>query len=99
MSMGCGEPAAREDLPLLCEDVEPCTSDDECTVVNADPCCALAQIAVLATEVDAVLVRVGACGIENPLCPDCAVRQGSATCVRGRCEVQGGNGDVAGGGR
>ena len=101
MSMGCGDPAPREDLPLVCEDVEPCVDAVDCVVVNADPCCALAQIAVLAGQVNAVADRVGVCADPNPMCPDCAVRDGVAACIDGRCEIQGaaiGGGGGGGGG-
>jgi hypothetical protein len=89
-ALGCGvEPEPRDDLPLVCADLQVCAIDEDCVVTNADPCCGLAQIAVLADRVDEVAERVGDCPDPYPICIDCAVMDGVAHCVEGRCEVGG----------
>jgi hypothetical protein len=55
----------------------------------------MAQIAVLATQVDDVETRVGQCPDVNPICPLCVVQPASAACVRGVCQIRAANVDVA----
>ena len=88
-AIGCGdERLPRDDLPLLCEDLAPCESDDDCALTNTDPCCFAAGIAVLASRVDEVEERVGRCPDEAPACPPCVIGTGRAACVAGRCEIE-----------
>ncbi len=84
MAMGCGGPDPRDDLAILCEHVTGCASDEDCVVASADPCCGMANVAVLATEVDEVVDAVGECPDASPRC---AVRKGRATCAGGTCEI------------
>jgi hypothetical protein len=90
-AMDCDAPAPREDLPIVCGDVEPCEQDAGCVVTVVDPCCGLTRIAVLATRLDevdvAVAVAVGGC--DDHECPACVPREGRAVCTDGRCRIAG----------
>jgi hypothetical protein len=88
-SLGCEMvPLERSDLPVFCEDVSGCDDDDDCLVVNADPCCdGFAQIAVLADRAQAVMNRLGTCE-PGTTCMACEPLQGRAACdINGMCGI------------
>jgi hypothetical protein len=87
-AMGCGGPSPRDDLGVLCTDVQPCADDSDCVVASADPCCGMADVGILASQEHDFLARVGSCDVLNPICPDCLSQPAAAICNGGRCEVE-----------
>lgn len=87
-AVDCGDPVLRDDLPVVCADLEPCSEDGDCMVAVVDPCCGLTLIAILASRADEVSEAVGEC-LDHPApeCPPCPPRQPVAACVEGRCRI------------
>lgn len=89
-AMDCDGPELRDDLPIVCADVEPCSEAGDCIVVIVDACCGLTRIAILATRADEVSDAVGEClDHPAPTCPTCPPREAAAACWDGRCRIIG----------
>jgi hypothetical protein len=66
-----------------------CSADVDCALVQADPCCGEALVAVASSRETRALEHVGACERPDPICAGCTLPPARAICAAGRCQAAG----------